>query len=106
MSAKKYPRFVWSEILNQDNVCHPEIWYTEQFRSERGADGKGIQPATVAQHDLFPGEEQLSLEELARRYPPPDGWTWRRLPAANVHLKPNLQVVEPEPNSVGQKPTE
>lgn len=106
MSAKKYPRFVWSEILNQDNVCHPEICYTEQFRSERGADGKGIQSATVAQHDLFEGEEQLSLEELARRYPPPVGWTCRHLPNANVQLTQDLQVAEPEPISVGQKPTE
>src|SRR5258708_6008064 len=92
MSAKKWPRFVWRVVPNRDNLVSPELWAYSMSSGTSGENGAIIEQPTAAQYDIFPGEETLSLEELARRYPPPQGREWRKLPGINVDINKPLNA--------------
>lgn len=58
-----WPQLVWRKAWSKGGGARAEMWY-QQFEFQ----------ATLAQHEMKPGEETLSLRELARRYPPPAGY--------------------------------
>jgi hypothetical protein len=57
------PHFVW---LRGQRGPRRQIWYELYY-----GENNHLKPYVLAVHRLAPGEDQLSMDELARRYPPP-----------------------------------